>query len=66
MIKLSVGNMRLHLKKLVEKGWISERTNPEHKWDRTKQYRFNATRVANNLFFHSYFGLPFSHRLPVS
>lgn len=49
MINLSVSNMRLRLKKLIENGWISERSNPEYRWDRTKQYRFNTLRVAKDL-----------------
>lgn len=49
MINLSVSNTRLHLKKLIKKGWISERSNPSYRWDRTKQYRFNALQVAKDL-----------------
>jgi hypothetical protein len=49
MINLSVSNIRIHLQKLVRYGWISERNNPEHRWDRTKQYRFNALQVSKDL-----------------
>jgi hypothetical protein len=49
MMGLSASTIRVRLKKLIEKGWISERNNPEHLWDRTKQYRFNARAVAASL-----------------
>ncbi len=49
MMNMSSSNIRIRLKKLVEHGWISERNNPDHKWDQTKQYRFNASRVAADL-----------------
>ena len=49
MMNMSPSNIRMRLKKLIKRGWISERNNPDHKWDQTKQYRFNASRVAADL-----------------
>lgn len=49
MMNMSNNSIRTRLKKLVEGGWIGERTNPLHKWDQTKQYRFNAAKVADDL-----------------
>jgi hypothetical protein len=49
MMGLSANTIRTRLKKLAECGWIGERNNPEHSWDRTKQYRFNASTVAASL-----------------
>ncbi len=49
MMNLSANTIRSRLKKLVESDWIGERSNPEYRWDRTKQYRFNALQVANDL-----------------
>jgi len=49
MMSLSANTIRTRLRKLVESGWISERSNPEYKWDETKQYRFSAVQVANDL-----------------
>jgi hypothetical protein len=49
MMGLSANTIRTRLKKLVERGWISERNNPAYRWDHTKQYRFNAAKVAMDL-----------------
>jgi hypothetical protein len=49
MMGLSAGTIRTRLKRLMERGWISERNNPDHLWDRTRQYRFNAGAVATGL-----------------
>jgi hypothetical protein len=49
MMGLSANTIRARLRRLVERGWISERNNPDHSWDRTKQYRFNARAVAASL-----------------
>jgi hypothetical protein len=49
MIGLSANTIRARLKRLVEMGWIGERNNLLHSWDRTKQYRFNAGAVAAGL-----------------
>lgn len=34
---------------LVEKKWLSERNNPNHKWDRTLQYRVNLIQLSKDL-----------------
>jgi len=37
--------VRRHMKKLIEKGWVEERRNPFHRWDRTYQYRVNLMKI---------------------
>jgi hypothetical protein len=54
MMGLSANTIRTRLKKLVERGWIGERNNPAYRWDHTKQYRFNAAKVAMDLNTHGY------------
>lgn len=49
MLGLSPSNMRKHIKVLVDNGWLSERTNPKYKWDKTKQYRVNITKIQKDL-----------------
>jgi hypothetical protein len=49
MMGLSANTIRARLKRLVERGWIGERNNPDHSWDRTKQYRFSIGAVAADL-----------------
>ncbi|WP_027365837.1 hypothetical protein [Desulfotruncus alcoholivorax] len=49
MLNISASNIRNHLKDLIKNGWISERTNPVHKWDRTKQYRVNLAKISKDL-----------------
>jgi hypothetical protein len=34
---------------LVQNGWVSERTNPQHRWDRTLQYRVNLVKLCKDL-----------------
>lgn len=48
---LGVGNatMRKYLRFLIERGWVSERTNPLYKWDRTTQYRINLKQLNMDL-----------------
>ncbi|WP_066638367.1 hypothetical protein [Desulfolucanica intricata] len=50
MLKMSASSIRKHLKELIDKGWLLERTNPIHKWDRTKQYRVNLLKIYNDLW----------------
>ncbi|ACV62278.1 hypothetical protein Dtox_1403 [Desulfofarcimen acetoxidans DSM 771] len=50
MLKMSASSMRKHLKELIDKGWLLERTNPFHKWDRTKQYRVDLLKIQNDLW----------------
>lgn len=49
-----MSNMRLHIKKLEKLGFISERTNPKYKWDRTKQYRVNLNEIFASLAEQGY------------
>ena len=49
MLGLSPSNMRKHIKSLVDNGWIQERSNPKHKWDKTIQYRVDVTKIQNDL-----------------
>ena len=49
MLNISASNIRKHIKDLIKEGWISERTNPVHKWDRTKQYRVNLAKISKDL-----------------
>jgi len=49
MLGLSSNAIRAHLKRLIEAGWIDERTNPQYKWDKTKQYRVNILKVQRDL-----------------
>lgn len=49
MLGLSASNIRLHIKALEKAGYISERTNPKYKWDRTKQYRVNLNEIVTAL-----------------
>jgi DnaD/phage-associated family protein len=49
MLGLAPSNMRRHISKLIEKGFLDERCNPAHKWDRTKQYRINLVKIAQEL-----------------
>lgn len=41
--------IRTNLRYLIEHGWVDERNNPEYKWDRTKQYRVNLVKIAEDL-----------------
>lgn len=46
--------MRTHIKILVDKGFLSERTNPIDKRDRTIQYRVNILAIQLDLLEHGY------------
>ena len=50
MLGLSKSNIRLHIKSLIESGWIDERTNPNFKWDKTMQYRVNIVKLQEDLY----------------
>lgn len=50
MLNLSDKTIRSYIKDFVKNGWIDERENPEHKWDRTKQYRVNIVKIQKDLF----------------
>ena len=45
MLDYKIKAMRVHLKYLVEKGWLDERNNPIFNWDKTKQYRVNLLKI---------------------
>lgn len=49
LLGLSKGNMRTHIKRLVEAGWIVERRNPHAKMDHTLQYRVNFVKLRQDL-----------------
>jgi len=50
MLSLSKSNIRIHIKCLIENGWIDERVNPNFKWDKTKQYRVNILKLQEDLY----------------
>ena len=54
MLNLSAPGMMNHIKKLVEKGWISQRRNPKNKMDKTYQYRVNLTKIQLDLLQMGY------------
>lgn len=62
MLGLSASNMRLHIKALEKAGFISERTNPKYKWDRTKQYRVNLNEIVLALTEKGYTLDGYQHR----
>ena len=49
MLGLSPETIRRAIKELVSQGWISERINPQYKWDKTKQYRVNLHKIDEDL-----------------
>ena len=49
MLGLSDSNIRRRITRLVKRGWIAERRNSHHKWDRTLQYRANLTLIESEL-----------------
>jgi hypothetical protein len=49
MLSTSEKTARRHLIKLVEHGWLQERDNPDNKWDKRKQYRYNLVKVQEDL-----------------
>jgi DNA-binding MarR family transcriptional regulator len=49
MLDYSPSTMRRYLKELVQLGFLDERTNPNHKWDRTLQYRPNLVKIQQEL-----------------
>lgn len=55
MITNSEATMRRYLDKLVEKGWLSKRTNPKYRWDKTLQYRVNIHKLQRDLQTLGYF-----------
>lgn len=49
MLGVSGSTIRRHLTKLIKSGWIDQRHNPNHKWDRTLQYRPNIINIQTDL-----------------
>jgi DNA-binding MarR family transcriptional regulator len=49
MLGVSANTIRRHLSKLVKAGYIDQRNNPSHKWDRTLQYRPNIVAIQTDL-----------------
>lgn len=49
MLHLAKNTMLRHMKPLIENGWLLDRNNPRHKWDRTKQYRLNLLKIRDDL-----------------
>ena len=54
LLRLKHTAMRTHIKVLVEKGFLSERTNPLDRRDRTIQYRVNILAIQLDLLEHNY------------
>ncbi|MCX7748715.1 MAG: hypothetical protein N2645_17790 [Clostridia bacterium] len=49
MTGLAPNNIRKHVQKLIQNGWIEERDNPVNRWDKVKQYRVNLVKVYRDL-----------------
>lgn len=45
MLRLTDRAIRQHLQGLVAQGWLAERQNPRHRWDRRLQYRVNLAEI---------------------
>lgn len=54
MLAMSASSMRRHIKTLTSSGYLDERQNPEYKWDQTKQYRVNLTKIQIDLIEKGY------------
>ena len=50
----SPATIRRRLKALVKAGWLHERTNPHHLWDRTIQYRPDIVAIQRDLLKRNY------------
>ncbi|QSO48681.1 MarR family transcriptional regulator [Alicyclobacillus mengziensis] len=49
MLGISRQSINRYLNALVEQGYLLCRNNPDHKWDRTKQYRVDFVKVRQEL-----------------
>lgn len=49
MLNLSPQTIGRHIDGLIKQGYLLWRHNPEHKWDRTKQYRVNFRKLQFDL-----------------
>jgi len=54
MLNMTAKSIRNHVKELVSRGFLSERTNPKFKWDKTMQYRVNLTKIQDELYKINY------------
>ncbi len=54
MLNLAKNTMRRHIKDLIGAGYLNERTNPDHKWDRTMQYRVDLVKISRDLLALGY------------
>ena len=50
MLGMAQTTIRVHVKKLLEAGYLLERNNPKFKWDKTKQYRVDLLKIQTDLF----------------
>ena len=66
MLNLAPNTIRRHLKELVEKGYLLERSNPKYKWDRTLQYRVDLLKVQTDLMALGYPLEGYSVELPIA
>ena len=49
MLGMAQTTIRVHVKKLLETGYLLERNNPKFKWDKTKQYRVDLLKIQKDL-----------------
>lgn len=54
MLSLSETTIRRRITHLVEQGWLEERHNPDHAWDRMLQYRPNICKLQSDLSLLGY------------
>ncbi len=54
MLNMHKSNIVKHVDELIAKGWLDVRNNPNHKWDRTRQYRVNIVKIQYDLFEMGY------------
>nr|MBA3814643.1 hypothetical protein [Alphaproteobacteria bacterium] len=54
MLQVDRTTIRRYLSFLVEQGWLDERINQEHKWDKTTQYRVNLRKLHEDLLVIGY------------
>ena len=54
VLPVSVQTIRRHISKLVKLGFLAERNNPKHRWDRTLQYRVNLNAIKSALAENGY------------
>lgn len=66
MLNLAANTIRRHLKELVEKGYLLERSNPKYRWDRTLQYRVDLLKVQADLMSRGYPLEGYSVELPIA